>query len=194
MWQSQPISWRHGHLASECVSWFVVTNWPMEEAFYQMSPPYYLFTVYVLMSCMFNIPVWTVPSKPCPSGSAGCLKQAQSHIYKSSLPPFWLLSISVLFLQTKESVPFFMQTDCTVTSQTGPKAFKIPLSIRQRICATFDTANAKGKDWQLLAQKLHLDRWAYDVHALSDRMMHAPFSSEMVSLNTQWWEWGQSRE
>ncbi|XP_007573511.1 PREDICTED: netrin receptor UNC5D-like [Poecilia mexicana] len=58
----------------------------------------------------------------------------------------------------KEPVPFFMQTDCTVTSQTGPKAFKIPLSIRQRICATFDTANAKGKDWQLLAQKLHLDR------------------------------------
>ncbi|XP_034026914.1 netrin receptor UNC5D isoform X3 [Thalassophryne amazonica] len=58
----------------------------------------------------------------------------------------------------KESGPFFKQTDCTITSQTGPKAFKIPLSIRQRICATFDTANAKGKDWQLLAQKLHLDR------------------------------------
>ncbi|XP_017290387.1 netrin receptor UNC5D isoform X2 [Kryptolebias marmoratus] len=58
----------------------------------------------------------------------------------------------------KESVPFFMQTDCTITSQTGPKAFKIPVSIRQRICATFDTANATGKDWQLLAQKLHLDR------------------------------------
>ncbi|XP_024119737.1 netrin receptor UNC5D [Oryzias melastigma] len=58
----------------------------------------------------------------------------------------------------KESPPFFMQTDCSVTSQTGPKAFKIPSSIRERICATFDTANAKGKDWQLLAQKLHLDR------------------------------------
>uniref|UniRef100_A0A7N8XBX0 Netrin receptor UNC5 n=1 Tax=Mastacembelus armatus TaxID=205130 RepID=A0A7N8XBX0_9TELE len=58
----------------------------------------------------------------------------------------------------EEPVPFFMQTDCTITSQTGPKAFKIPLSIRQRICATFDTANAKGKDWQLLAQKLHLDQ------------------------------------
>uniref|UniRef100_A0A8C5HU51 Netrin receptor UNC5 n=1 Tax=Gouania willdenowi TaxID=441366 RepID=A0A8C5HU51_GOUWI len=50
------------------------------------------------------------------------------------------------------------ETDCTITSQTGSKAFKIPQSIRQRICATFDTANAKGKDWQLLAQKLHLDR------------------------------------
>ncbi|KAM6965349.1 netrin receptor UNC5D [Aplochiton taeniatus] len=58
----------------------------------------------------------------------------------------------------KETVPFLKQADCTITSQTGPKAFKIPLSIRQRICATFDTANAKGKDWQLLAQKLHLDR------------------------------------
>ncbi|XP_051518320.1 netrin receptor UNC5D [Myxocyprinus asiaticus] len=58
----------------------------------------------------------------------------------------------------KETVPFFMQADCTVTSQTGAQAFKIPLSIRQRICTTFDTANAKGKDWQLLAQKLQIQR------------------------------------
>uniref|UniRef100_A0A3B3R221 Netrin receptor UNC5 n=1 Tax=Paramormyrops kingsleyae TaxID=1676925 RepID=A0A3B3R221_9TELE len=58
----------------------------------------------------------------------------------------------------KEQVPFFTHSDCTVTSQTGPKAFKIPYSIRQRICATFDTANAKGKDWQLLARKLHIER------------------------------------
>ncbi|XP_045081027.1 netrin receptor UNC5D-like isoform X4 [Coregonus clupeaformis] len=58
----------------------------------------------------------------------------------------------------KEVVPFFTQSNCTTTSQTGSRAFKIPLSIRQRICATFDTANAKGKDWQLLAQKLHIDR------------------------------------
>uniref|UniRef100_A0AAZ3REK7 Netrin receptor UNC5 n=1 Tax=Oncorhynchus tshawytscha TaxID=74940 RepID=A0AAZ3REK7_ONCTS len=49
-------------------------------------------------------------------------------------------------------------SDCTITSQMGSRAFKIPLSIRQRICATFDTANAKGKDWQLLAQKLCIDR------------------------------------
>ncbi|XP_053709920.1 unc-5 netrin receptor Da [Synchiropus splendidus] len=58
----------------------------------------------------------------------------------------------------KGVVPFFTQSDCTVTSQTGSRAFKIPLSIRQRISATFDTANARGKDWQLLAQKLHIDR------------------------------------
>uniref|UniRef100_A0A8C1MQ13 Netrin receptor UNC5 n=1 Tax=Cyprinus carpio TaxID=7962 RepID=A0A8C1MQ13_CYPCA len=60
--------------------------------------------------------------------------------------------------RTGNTVPFFTQSDCTITSQTGSRAFKIPLSIRQRICATFDTANAKGKDWQLLAQKLHIDR------------------------------------
>ncbi|XP_072518039.1 unc-5 netrin receptor Da isoform X2 [Salminus brasiliensis] len=58
----------------------------------------------------------------------------------------------------KEVVPFFAQSDCTITSQAGARAFKIPLSIRQRICATFDMANAKGKDWQLLAQKLRIDR------------------------------------
>uniref|UniRef100_A0AAY4ES70 Netrin receptor UNC5 n=1 Tax=Denticeps clupeoides TaxID=299321 RepID=A0AAY4ES70_9TELE len=58
----------------------------------------------------------------------------------------------------KDTVPFFTQSDCTITSQTGSRAFKIPPSIRQRICATFDTANAKGKDWQLLAQKLNIER------------------------------------
>lgn len=61
----------------------------------------------------------------------------------------------------KGVVPFFTQSDCTITSQTGSRAFKIPLSIRQRISATFDTANAKGKDWQLLAQKLHIDRYEF---------------------------------
>uniref|UniRef100_A0A3Q3JV94 Netrin receptor UNC5 n=1 Tax=Monopterus albus TaxID=43700 RepID=A0A3Q3JV94_MONAL len=58
----------------------------------------------------------------------------------------------------KGVLPFSSQSDCTITSQTGSRAFKIPLSIRQRISATFDTTNAKGKDWQLLAQKLHIDR------------------------------------
>ncbi|XP_063752510.1 netrin receptor UNC5D isoform X2 [Eleginops maclovinus] len=58
----------------------------------------------------------------------------------------------------KDPAPFFLQTDCSITSLSGPGAFNIPSSIRQRICATFDTANAAGKDWQLLAQKLHLQR------------------------------------
>lgn len=74
-------------------------------------------------------------------------------------PHFLSLSLSSHGQNEKAVVPFFTQSDCTVTSQTGSRAFKIPLSIRQRISATFDTANAKGKDWQLLAQKLHIDRY-----------------------------------
>lgn len=70
-----------------------------------------------------------------------------------------LLFFLIASQNEKGVVPFFIQSDCTITSQTGSRAFKIPLSIRQRISATFDTANAKGKDWQLLAQKLHIDRY-----------------------------------
>ncbi|XP_061554159.1 netrin receptor UNC5D-like isoform X1 [Phycodurus eques] len=58
----------------------------------------------------------------------------------------------------KLAVPFSSESDCCVTSQAGSRAFKIPLSIRQRISATFDGSNAKGKDWRLLAQKLDVDR------------------------------------
>uniref|UniRef100_A0A3Q2PZ88 Netrin receptor UNC5 n=1 Tax=Fundulus heteroclitus TaxID=8078 RepID=A0A3Q2PZ88_FUNHE len=70
-----------------------------------------------------------------------------------------ILQIYTSVVENEKGVaPFFTQSDCTITSQTGSKAFKIPPSIRQRISATFDTANANGKDWQLLAQKLHIDR------------------------------------
>ncbi|XP_077478173.1 netrin receptor UNC5D-like [Stigmatopora argus] len=58
----------------------------------------------------------------------------------------------------KLAFPISSESDCSVTSQTGARAFKIPLSIRQRISATFDGSNSKGKDWRLLAQKLHVDR------------------------------------
>ncbi|KAJ0057260.1 hypothetical protein NL108_002181, partial [Boleophthalmus pectinirostris] len=68
-----------------------------------------------------------------------------------------LLQIYTSVLENEKGVvPFCSQADCSVTSQTGSRAFKIPPSIRQRISATFDSANAKGKDWQLLAQKLQI--------------------------------------
>lgn len=64
----------------------------------------------------------------------------------------------VWFQSERETITFFAQEDSTFPAQTGPRAFKIPYSIRQRICATFDTPNAKGKDWQMLAQKNSINR------------------------------------
>lgn len=65
----------------------------------------------------------------------------------------------VLSLQAEQDwVPVLLQADCTVTSQTGPLAFRLPSSLRQRICATFDAAGAEGGAWQRLARSLGLER------------------------------------
>ncbi|NWT14940.1 UNC5D protein, partial [Vireo altiloquus] len=58
----------------------------------------------------------------------------------------------------RENITFFAHEDSNFPAQLGPKAFKIPHSIRQRICATFDAPSAKGKDWQMLAQKNSISR------------------------------------
>ncbi|XP_068129658.1 netrin receptor UNC5D [Hyperolius riggenbachi] len=80
-----------------------------------------------------------------------CVRQVKGHEL--------ILQIQTSILENeRETIAFFAPEDSNFLAHTGPKAFKIPHSIRQRICATFDTPNSKGKDWQLLAQKLSINR------------------------------------
>ncbi|XP_074708300.1 netrin receptor UNC5D isoform X3 [Strix uralensis] len=80
-----------------------------------------------------------------------CVRQVKGHEQ--------ILQIQTSILENeKETITFFAHDDSNFPAQMGPKAFKIPYSIRQRICATFDTPNAKGKDWQMLAQKTSINR------------------------------------
>ncbi|XP_004855451.1 netrin receptor UNC5D isoform X5 [Heterocephalus glaber] len=80
-----------------------------------------------------------------------CIRQLKGHEQ--------ILQVETSILESeRETITFFAQEDSAFPAQTGPKAFKIPYSIRQRICATFDTPNAKGKDWQMLAQKNSINR------------------------------------
>lgn len=50
----------------------------------------------------------------------------------------------------EESAPFLA---AAAVQQTEATPLKIPPTIHQRICETFDSA----EDWQLLAHMLHLD-------------------------------------
>ncbi|XP_064494050.1 netrin receptor UNC5D isoform X1 [Pseudopipra pipra] len=80
-----------------------------------------------------------------------CVRQLKGHEQ--------VLHVQTSILESeRETITFFAHDDSNFPAQVGPKAFKIPFSIRQRICATFDAPSAKGKDWQMLAQKNSINR------------------------------------
>ncbi|XP_077892967.1 netrin receptor UNC5D-like, partial [Ictidomys tridecemlineatus] len=101
------------------------------------------------LHCAFSLELYTPTTTQL--SCKICIRQLKGHEQ--------ILQVQTSILESeRETITFFAQEDSSFPAQTGPKAFKIPYSIRQRICATFDTPNAKGKDWQMLAQKNSINR------------------------------------